>query len=162
MEPVAYIAHDGAAVALAASGVAQPAVLQANPVAVVLNTVCGHAVIGIVDERGACPVEPVAVATAHLRRQSQLLVVCAAEDLHAAAQRLRGYVVGIETQHAAYGIAAIEQGRRTLDDLSAIDRKLVYLQSVVVAPLLSFVLDTILAHHHAVVAQTAYGGLRLP
>ena len=32
---------------------------------------------------------------------------------------------------------------------------------MVVAPLLSFVLDAVLAHNHAVVAQTAYRRLRL-
>ena len=39
--------------------------------------------------------------------------------------------------------------------------KLVYLQAVVVAPLLSLMLDAVLAHHHAVVAQTANGWFRL-
>ena len=70
-------------------------------------------------------------------------------------------MVCIEAQHTANGITAVEQSGRTLDDFSAIHGKLVNLQPVVVAPLLTLVLDTVLAHHHAVIAQTTYRRLRL-
>ena len=126
-----------------------------------MNTVRRHAIVSIVYQRGSHAVEPVAVSSAQFRRYAQLLVVRTSEELHAAAQRLCRDVVGIEAQYTANGIAAVEQGRRAFDDLGAIDRKLVNLQSVVVAPLLSLVLDAIFAHHHAVIAQAADRRLRL-
>ena len=108
MKPVAGIAHHYAAVALATGSIAQALVLQTDPVTIILYAVCWHAVVGIVDERGTHTVEPVAVASAHLRRQSDLLVVRTSEELHAAAERLRGHVVGVEAQHATDSIAAVE------------------------------------------------------
>ena len=59
-------------------------------------------------------------------------------------------MVGVEAEYAADGVAAIEQGRRSLDDLSTVDGKLVNLQPVVVAPLLSLVLDTVLRNGQTV------------
>ena len=70
-------------------------------------------------------------------------------------------MVGVKIEHAADGIAAVEQRRRTFDDLGAIDGKLVDFQSVVVAPLLSFVLDAIFADSHSVKTKSANRGLRL-
>ena len=51
--------------------------------------------------------------------------------------------------------------RRPFDDLGTIHGKLVYLQSVVVAPLLALVLDAVLGHSHTVEAQAADSGFRL-
>ena len=67
-------------------------------------------------------------------------------------------MVGIKTQHATDGIRAIEQSCRTFNDLGAINRKLVYFQSVVIAPLLSFMFDTVLTDNHTVEPQTSDGG----
>ena len=70
-------------------------------------------------------------------------------------------MVGEEVEHTAYGIATIKQCRRTFDHLGTVDGKLVDFQSVIIAPLLSFVLDTILGDSHAVEAETTDSGFRL-
>ena len=108
METIARIAQYHAAVAFAAGGIAQALVLQTNPVAVVLNAVRRHTIVGIVYQRGTYTVEPVAVPSAQLGRHAYLLVIGAPKELDAAAERLGGHVVGIKAQHATDGIAAVE------------------------------------------------------
>ena len=162
MEAIAGIAQHQATIAFTTGSVSQPAVFQSNPIGIVLDTVRGHAIISIINQGGPHPIEPITVTPPQFCRQSYLLVVRASKQLHTATQRLRRHVVGIEVQHTANGIAAIEQRRRTFDNLCTIHRKLVYLQSVIVAPLLSLVLDAVFAHHHAVITQAADGGFRLP
>ena len=161
VEVIAGIAQHHAAVALPSRGVAQPLVLQAYPVAVVLNAVRRHLIVGIVDKRQVGAVEEAVLSAANLRRDAQLLVVRAAEELHGALQPLRRYVVGEEVQHAADGIRAIEQCGRSLHHFGAVHAELVDFQSVVVAPLLPLVLHAVLRYRHAVEAQAADGGLRL-
>ena len=51
MEVVAGIAQHHTAIALQTCGVAQPLVLQAYPVGIVLNAICRYLVVGVVDER---------------------------------------------------------------------------------------------------------------
>ena len=162
VEAVTRIAHHHAAVALQPGSVAQPPVLQLDIIRVILYAVRRHFVIGIVYQRHVRTVEPFAQPSANLGREPQLLVVRATEQLHRALQPLRGDVVREQVQHAADGIRAVEQSRRTFDNLGAVHRKLVYLQPVVVAPLLALVLYAILGHRHAVEPQTANRRLRLP
>ncbi len=119
-------------------------------------------IVGIVDESGVGTVEKATVATANFRRKADLLVVRATKQLHGTAERLSRHVVGVKIEHTADGIAAVEQCRGTFDDLGAIDGKLVDFQSVVVAPLLSLVLDAIFADSHSVKTESANRGLRLP
>ena len=107
-------------------------------------------------------VEELVLAAADLGRDARLLVVGAPKELHRAAHALHGHVVREEVEHAADGVGAVEQRSRTLHDLGPVDGKLVDLQAVVVAPLLSLVLDAVLRHHEAVEAQAAYDGLALP
>ena len=70
-------------------------------------------------------------------------------------------MVGEQVQHTTDGIRAIEQGGRAFDDFCSVDAELVDFQSVVVAPLLSFVLHAVLGHGHAIKSQATNGGLRL-
>ena len=89
-------------------------------------------------------------------------VVCATKQLNGTTEGLRRHVVGVEVEHAANGIAAVEQCRRSFDDFGAVNGKLVDFQSVVVAPLLPFVLDAVFAYSHSVESEAANRGLRLP
>ena len=161
VEVIAGVAQHQAAVAFAPCGVAQSAVFQADIVGVVLYAVRRHLVVGIVNPRQVGTIEEPVVPSAHLRRQSELLVVGTSEELHAAFEAFRRDMVGEEIEHTADGIRAIEEGCRPLDHLGAVDGKLVDLESVVVAPLLSLVLHAIFGHRHAVEAQSADGGFRL-
>ena len=108
VETIARIAQHYAAVTLAAGGIAQALVLQTNPVAVVLDAVSRHTIVGIVYQRGTRTIEPIAAPSAQFGRYAYLFVVGASEELYAAAERFCGNVVGIEAQHAADGIAAVE------------------------------------------------------
>ena len=162
VEMVAGIAEHHAAIALQTGGVAQSLVFQSDVIRIILYAVRRHVIVGIVDESGVGTVEKATVATADLRRKADLLVVRATKQLHGTAERLRRHVVGVKIEHAADGIAAVKQRRRTFDDLGAIDGKLVDFQSVVVAPLLSFVLDAVFADSHSVKTESANRGLRLP
>ena len=70
-------------------------------------------------------------------------------------------MVGEEIQHATNGIAAVKQCCRSFDDLSTVNGELVNLQSVVVAPLLAFMLDAVFSDGQPVKAQSADDGFRL-
>ena len=161
MEVVARIAQHHTAVAFQSCGIAKPLVLQTYPVGVVLYAVGRHLVIGIVDERQICAVEESVVLATDLRRHSQLLIVATAEHLHGPFKGAGGDVVGIQVQHTANGVRAIEQGGRSFDDLGTVDTELVDFKSMVVAPLLSLMLHAVLGHRHTIKAQSTNGGLRL-
>ena len=157
MEVVAGIAQHRAAVALEACRVAQSLAIQLDPIGVILNAVGRNFVVGVVYQRRVGAIEPSPFPSADSCRKAKLFVVRAAEQLNGALKRFGGHVVGVETEHATDGIAAIKQCCRPFDDLSTVHGELVNLQSVVVAPLLSLVLDAILADGKAVEAQSAYG-----
>ena len=109
-----------------------------------------------------CTVEPVPMFSAYLGRNAQLLVVGTSEQLNTAAERLCRNTVAVEVEHATNGIATVEQCCRTLYDLCTVYSELVYLQSVVVSPLLSFMLDTIFCYSQPIEAQSTDGRFGLP
>ena len=53
---------------------------------------------------------------------------------------------------------ASHQGSRTFEDLHRVYAGTVYLDAVLVAPLLAFLPDTVAHHHHAVIAHAADDG----
>ena len=61
---------------------------------------------------------------------------------------------------ACHRIRTVHQTGWPLDDFRRMHRCRVYLNSVLVAPLLSFLSDAIVYHHHTIVAQSAYDRLR--
>ena len=159
VEVVAGIAQHQTAAALASGCVAQSSVLQANPVRIILYAVGGHLVVGIVHVGGMGPVDELAQPSAYLGRSAQRLVVGPPHQLHGSLNRALRDVGGKQVEHTAYGIGAIEQGRRSLDHFGAVNGKLVYLQAVIVAPLLALMLHAVFGHGHTVEAQATNGGL---
>ena len=94
-------------------------------------------------------------------RYAQLVVDAASHECHSPFKRLLGHHVGADVYHAADGIGAVEQCRRPFQHLYVVYGELVNLQSVVVAPLLGFVLHPVLGHHQPVEPQPPYHGARL-
>ena len=70
--------------------------------------------------------------------------------------------VAVQADDPSDGIRSVKQGGRSFGHFDAVDGKLVYFQTVVIAPLLPFVFDAVLCYNHAVEAQAAYRRLRLP
>ena len=60
-----------------------------------------------------------------------------------------------KVDHAGHAIGAVEQGTRAFDNLGAVDGVLVYLDAVLVAPLLAFLLGAVVQGDDAVGAQPA-------
>ena len=59
-------------------------------------------------------------------------------------------------------VISIQQSSRTLYYLGTLHGKLVYLQPVVIAPLLAFMLDAVLTYGHTVESKPADHGFGLP
>ncbi|CDD82696.1 unknown [Bacteroides sp. CAG:462] len=76
-------------------------------------------------------------------------------------ERLHRHDTTVQTDDSANGIRAIEQRSRSLDDFHTVDCKLVNLQSVVVAPLLSLMPESVFHHQHAVESHAPNEGFRL-
>ena len=156
-----HVAQRQGCVPLAAGGVAQRTVHQWNPVGIVFDLVRGYLVVGVI---GAGQVQlPVEVLLTALQTggKARGQVVTAAEEAHAAFERIHRKVIRIEAEHAADGIGAVLQGAGALDDLHTVHGELIHLQTVVVSPLLSLVLDAVHGDGNAVEAESADGGLGL-
>ena len=125
MEVIACITQHHTAVAFTTCRIAQALVFQFDPIGVVLYTIRGHLIVGIIYQRGVGTIEPAPQTATDLRRKSQLLIVRASEQLHATAKPFRRHVVGVEAEHATDGVTAIEQSPRPLDHLRTVDGELV-------------------------------------
>ena len=161
MKPTAQVTHHQAGVAFASGGVAQALVLQPYIVGIVLDAVRRDLIVGIVGEGEVGAKEEPVAASAHLGREPCQSVVGPSEQLHGTLQILCRQIVGEEVQHTPDGIGAIHECGRPLHHLGTVNAELVNLQSVVVAPLLSFVLDAVLGYYYAVETQSTDDGLRL-
>ena len=65
----------------------------------------------------------------------------------------------LEDEHAGQGVRAIHERGRSLENLYGVHRGSVYFNAVLVSPLLAFLTDAIVHHHHAVITQSADHGL---
>ena len=65
----------------------------------------------------------------------------------------------LEAQPSTNIIDAIHQTGRTFKYFDRVNRRCVYLNSVLIAPLLTFLTHTVVYHHYTIISHSAYNGL---
>ena len=71
----------------------------------------------------------------------------------------RQYRCAIENYHTCQSVRAIHQTGRTFKYFDRVNRRCVYLNSVLIAPLLTFLTHTVVYNHYTIISHSAYNGL---